>query len=39
MAMSFTIAGLHIRGVRIANPKCVDKTYPKFFEDLAALVG
>ena len=39
MAMSFALAGLRIPGVRIANPSCVDKTYPRFFEDLAALVG
>ncbi len=38
MAMSFALAGLRIPGVRIANPKCVEKTYPSFFEDLAALV-
>lgn len=39
MAMSFALAGLRIPGVRIANPSCVDKTYPRFFEDLMALVG
>jgi 3-phosphoshikimate 1-carboxyvinyltransferase len=39
MAMSFALAGLRIPGVRIANPTCVDKTYPRFFEDLTALVG
>ena len=36
MAMSFAVAGLAIPGVRIENPGCVDKTYPRFFEDLAA---
>jgi 3-phosphoshikimate 1-carboxyvinyltransferase len=39
MAMSFAIAGLRIEGVCINNPQCVDKTYPEFFEDLAALRG
>jgi 3-phosphoshikimate 1-carboxyvinyltransferase len=39
MAMSFALAGLRIPGVRIANPSCVDKTYPRFFKDLTALVG
>jgi 3-phosphoshikimate 1-carboxyvinyltransferase len=39
MAMSFALAGLRIPGVRIANPSCVEKTYPRFFEDLTALVG
>ncbi len=38
MAMSFALAGLRIPGVRIANPNCVEKTYPNFFRDLAALV-
>jgi 3-phosphoshikimate 1-carboxyvinyltransferase len=37
MAMSFAIAGLKIPGVRIDDPRCVDKTYPKFFEDLESL--
>lgn len=39
MAMSFAIAGLRVSGVRIANPKCVEKTYPEFFRDLGGLVG
>jgi 3-phosphoshikimate 1-carboxyvinyltransferase len=39
MAMSFAIAGLGIEGVRINNPQCVEKTYPNYFEDLAALRG
>jgi 3-phosphoshikimate 1-carboxyvinyltransferase len=38
MAMSFALASLRIAGVRIANPSCVEKTYPRFFEDLAVLV-
>lgn len=37
MAMSFALAGLRIPGVRINNPRCVEKTYPRFFEDLDAL--
>ena len=39
MAMSFALAALRIPGVEIRNPACVEKTYPKFFDDLAALVG
>jgi 3-phosphoshikimate 1-carboxyvinyltransferase len=39
MAMSFALAGLRIPAVRIANPACVEKTYPEFFNDLARLVG
>src|SRR5882757_6499449 len=31
MAMSFALAGLRIPGVRITNPSCVEKTYPRFF--------
>lgn len=38
MAMSFALAGLKIPGVHIQNPRCVDKTYPDFFRDLAAIV-
>jgi 3-phosphoshikimate 1-carboxyvinyltransferase len=39
MAMSFAIAGLRIPGVRINDPACVEKTYPRFFDDLSVLVG
>ena len=39
MAMSFALAGLRIPGVRINDPGCVEKTYPRYFEDLAKLVG
>jgi len=38
MAMSFALAGLRIPGVVILNPRCVEKTYPQFFEDLEQLV-
>jgi 3-phosphoshikimate 1-carboxyvinyltransferase len=37
MAMSFALAGLRIAGVRINNPRCVEKTYPRYFEDLESL--
>jgi 3-phosphoshikimate 1-carboxyvinyltransferase len=39
MAMSFALAGLRTAGIRISNPKCVEKTYPFFFQDLASLRG
>jgi 3-phosphoshikimate 1-carboxyvinyltransferase len=39
MAMSFAVAGLRLPGVRIANPACVEKTYPAFFQDLADLIS
>jgi 3-phosphoshikimate 1-carboxyvinyltransferase len=35
MAMSFAVAGLRIAGVKINNPGCTEKTYPRFFDDLA----
>jgi len=38
IAMSFAIAGLKAPGIRIANPNCVSKTYPEFFEDLDRVV-
>jgi 3-phosphoshikimate 1-carboxyvinyltransferase len=36
MAMSFSLIGLRASGIKINDPVCVAKTYPKFFEDLAA---
>lgn len=37
MAMSFAIAATRLPGVIIADPQCVNKTYPEFFEDLERL--
>jgi len=37
MAMSFAVAGTKIPGVTIADAQCVNKTYPRFFEDLELL--
>ncbi|MDB5340418.1 MAG: 3-phosphoshikimate 1-carboxyvinyltransferase, partial [Planctomycetaceae bacterium] len=37
MAMSFALIGLKTPGIHIANPGCTAKTYPRYFEDLAAL--
>lgn len=39
MAMSFSLVGLRARGIVIADPTVVDKTYPDFFRDLALLRG
>ncbi len=39
MAMSFAVTGLAAPGISIADPGCTAKTYPRFFEDLATLVG
>ncbi len=37
MAMSFALIGLRSPGVKISNPGCTAKTYPRFFDDLKAL--
>jgi 3-phosphoshikimate 1-carboxyvinyltransferase len=39
MAMSFALIGLRVPGVRIRDPRCVEKTFPDFFERLEALGG
>lgn len=37
MAMAFAVLGLRAPGVRIADPGCVSKTFPGFWETLAVL--
>lgn len=37
MAMAFSLAGLVVEGVTIANPDCVSKTWPRFFKVLDEL--
>lgn len=37
IAMSFSVLGLKVPGIRITDPSCVSKTYPGFWVDLAAL--
>ena len=39
MAMSFALAATKRRGVEIEDPTCVNKTYPRFFDDLDAAVN
>ena len=39
MAMSFALAGTREPGVRINDPACVNKTYPRYFDDLARVTG
>ncbi len=39
MAMSFSLLGLRVPGIRILDPGCTAKTYPRYFEDLAQLCG
>ena len=35
--MSLALPGLRVPGVVIKSPQCVAKTYPGFFDDLAAI--
>ena len=37
MAMCFAILGLKVPGIRLKNPSCVKKTFPDYFQKLAAL--
>jgi 3-phosphoshikimate 1-carboxyvinyltransferase len=37
LAMCFAILGLKVPGIKIKNPACVKKTFPNFFQKLAAL--
>jgi 3-phosphoshikimate 1-carboxyvinyltransferase len=37
MAMSFALIGLRVPGILIADPGCVAKTYPRFWDDLRDL--
>jgi len=37
MAMSFSIAGLKIPGIKIKSPKCVKKSFPDFWKKLEEL--
>ncbi|MBN2153078.1 MAG: 3-phosphoshikimate 1-carboxyvinyltransferase, partial [Candidatus Lokiarchaeota archaeon] len=37
IAMAFSLAGLKVKGIKIEDPGCVAKTYPRFFEELGAL--
>jgi 3-phosphoshikimate 1-carboxyvinyltransferase len=37
MAMSFSLLGLRVPGIVIADPGCTSKTYPDYFQDLNRL--
>lgn len=37
LAFCFAILGLKVPGIKIKNPACVKKTFPNFFQKLAAL--
>jgi len=36
MAMCFSLLGLKVPGMRLRNPACVKKTFPSFFQKIAA---
>jgi 3-phosphoshikimate 1-carboxyvinyltransferase len=36
MAMCFAVLGLRVPGIQLRNPGCVKKTFPNFFQKLAA---
>lgn len=36
MAMCFAVVGLRVPGIKLRNPSCVKKTFPNFFQKLAA---
>ena len=36
MAMCFATLGLKVPGIKLKNPACVKKTFPNFFQKLAA---
>ena len=38
MAMSLSLVGLRIPQIRIANPECTKKTYPKYFDEMRTLI-
>jgi 3-phosphoshikimate 1-carboxyvinyltransferase len=37
IAMSFAVAGLVVPGIAIQNPRCVDKSFPGFWDELKKL--
>ncbi len=39
IAMAFALIGLRVPGIAIADPECVQKTFPNFFEKLQELEG
>lgn len=39
MAMSFALLGLKVPGIIIKDPDCVNKTYPRFWDDWAKVTG
>lgn len=39
MAMSFALVAMMVPGCLVLDPRCSDKTYPNYFEDLGRMIG
>ncbi|XZE33303.1 3-phosphoshikimate 1-carboxyvinyltransferase [Pirellulaceae bacterium SH501] len=39
MAMSFALLGLRVPGITILDPRCTNKTFPRYFEVMGKLIG
>jgi 3-phosphoshikimate 1-carboxyvinyltransferase len=39
MAMSFALVAMQVPGSVVLDPRCTEKTYPLFFEDLGKMIG
>jgi len=39
MAMSFALVAMMVPGCLVLDPRCTEKTYPKYFEDLGRMIG
>lgn len=39
MAMAAALVGLRVSGVEVENPRCVEKSFPRFWEEFDALRG
>jgi len=39
MAMSFSLVAMMIPGCLVLDPRCTEKTYPNYFEDLGRMIG
>lgn len=39
MAMSFALVAMKVPGCVVLDPRCTEKTYPSFFEDLGEMTG
>jgi 3-phosphoshikimate 1-carboxyvinyltransferase len=39
MAMSLALVGLRVPGIFVADPACVGKTFPDYWDRLSAITG